>query len=949
MPQVEETANLKDQQDKKRANIVAKKQEIYTSLEQSDQSIEKSQQELVQLQGRIDRVYGIFDEAYRRLDQMPLIVALIIGIVYYAIYLPLNWPPSNWSAADGILTAIAAYGVLRIAFTILKVQVSSNVGASRLDSSLSNVWNLGKHLITGVRSYIPFLDEYYSGEERLQRQETFIRKLRNSLIQYGFVLNGRVEDYLSREFTSPSDSEEVWLNDASMNLSNLYGELEVIFRLAYADHESDEGARKVEWASICKSPQVLEHFATLLLRKDLLDIPRSYQEPVDPAIEYIVKIISPLTDFTLSGAKTLVSQSFSELELEKRDFLRMISANNISLTQGDREELTNLLPLEQPHAKVLNWLEAHTGVESYVLELFFLDFRALASEKDDYFLALKPDRNRIAVLSEELLERNIISIIERDEKHRKQDVSNLTDYLERISHYDKIIITRDFSRYRSLFEYSKSILGFLKIQKICSTEGALTFDTLQTQIENPEGEFLSHLQIMTQVLLEKYSSYSSRVEWLEAIALAVMTVFLVDSEDLFLREAICKRVAGKGRAVKILYEYSWTNWDEQDEIDSERTPLDIMITRVLDGMDRDPVHLIEFTKYLATGYLYKRIKEIPTGNLRYVETQMNSLSEKMDFKPKLEKHLKALKKVLQTRLLNTTTVMDSLRMQLVGAYAISIPTRADVLSAVIRDRLPEVVEELKSTDPRYVGLFLKSEGENTSFGNYVRVGVVPFRMEFRDFANLFENAYRIALNRYEQSGLMNKEKHSPEDYVANVIRIFPTSAYFRQLAPIQGRKPEDILADILKPLMIEKFGDVKTLEIIASLSIPDEREVAMKSVMTDLYDNNANIYGIASDDLDAAFAVSSSPSLADHIRSGLLDNDLKERFDTQHLSELAKMIHQSASSDLASSMGKTLRDHVADICKAIRAKPSEDDIERISSIIFEALNEIGMILNSLNA
>jgi hypothetical protein len=949
MGQPEKKGNLREEQDKKREKIVATEKEIDASLELSEQSLEQAHQELAEFHHRTDGVFRAFNEAYRRLDQMPLVIAIIVLIVYYATYFPTNWPPPfDLSATGGLVTAIAVYVITRLVFTLLKIQVT-NIEGSNLDSALSKASTFGRRLLTGVRSYIPFVDEYYSGEERLQKQKTFIERLRNSLVQYGFAITSRVGSYLGN-FTSQSDNDQAWVDEVSKNLSKLYEESQMIFRLAYADHENDEGARKVEWGSICKTRQMLQHFATLMLSKNLLDIPKVYREPAAQAVEYLVRMFSPLTDFTLDGAKVLASQLFSELEVEKRDFLRMMGANHIPLPQGESEEFSKLLPAEQSHSELLSWLEKHTHVEKYVLELFLLDFRALTNQRDDFFLAVKADRRQVMVLSKELLERNIISIIERDEKQRKDDISNLTDYLERISHYDKVTIAHRFSRYSTLYDYSRSILDFLKIQKICSNEAALSFETLLAQIENPETEILAQLQSMTQTMIEKHSSYSSYAKWLAPIALATLTVFLVDTEDFYLREPMCRNVAGKARAVKILYEYSWTNWDEQDKSDSERTPLDVMIKRVIDGIDRDPVHLVEFTKYLSAGYLYKRIKEIPTANLLYMERQMSNLSEKLDFKPKLEKHLKALNKVLQTRLLNTSTIMESLRMQLVGAYAITIPTRADVLSAIVRDRLPEVCEELQSTDSRYVGLFLRSEGENTDFGNYVRVGVVPFHMEFKDFANLFESAYRIALSRYEQSGFMDKGKHSIEDYVANVIRILPTSGYFRQLAPVEGRKPEDILADILKPLMIEKFGDVKTLEIIASLRVPDVREVAMKNVMTDLYDNSTNIYGIASNDLETVFTIAGSPNLADHVRKGLIDDDLKDKFASQSLSQVAKIVYQStANSDLESSIRKTLRTYLAEICKEIRAKPSDDGIDRISSVIFEALGEIGMILNSLNA
>jgi hypothetical protein len=286
--------------------------------------------------------------------------------------------------------------------------------------------------------------------------------------------------------------------------------------------------------------------------------------------------------------------------------------------------------------------------------------------------------------------------------------------------------------------------------------------------------------------------------------------------------------------------------------------------------------------------------------------------------------------------------MEGLRMQLVGAYTITVPTGADILSSVIDDLLPDTCEELGKNDPTYVGLFLRAEAGEAKVGRYTRIGLVPFRMDFKDFANRLENAYRIALSKYEQSGEMS---HPIDEYLANVIRIFPTTGYFRQLSPAEkhdGKGADDLLADILRPLMIRKFGNIRSLEIIASLKTPDENNVAIRNMLANLYDMSVGIYLIARNELDGVLF---NPTLRSYIEVGKLDETLASRFNKQRLSELAITIYRSSIKSGSESIKRNLYNQISEICNAIRARPAREEIEHVSAIIFQALYDVGMILD----
>jgi hypothetical protein len=427
------------------------------------------------------------------------------------------------------------------------------------------------------------------------------------------------------------------------------------------------------------------------------------------------------------------------------------------------------------------------------------------------------------------------------------------------------------------------------------------------------------------------------MDWLEPITLAAMTIHLERSEDMNLSYPTKRRAAAVRQSVLILYEWSWTNADEQEKIALDKTNLGGVMGRVIDGIRHSTAYFTEFHRALATGFLFTQIKDVPNTIFRGADQLVNSLS---DVKTKLAKHVDALSTVLETQL-DTETIMESLKMQLVGAYAITVPTsggRIDVLSAVV-ERLPETCKQLEADDSMYAGLFLQKEAEDTSFGSHTRIGVVPFRMDFKDFTGLFANAYKKTVRTREES---NQLTYPANKYVANITRIFPTSAYFKQLA-VESKKGEsdDQLTNILKSRMIEKFGPVRTLEILASLKKTDKGKMAMRSMLANLYDDYSKIYFIDRDRFDGLFSGSKS-KLVDYLKEGNLDRDLLEKFDRQSLSDLAMMIHRSGQ-----AVQRNLRKHISDICGAIRAETSEDEIEELSNIVFDALNDVGMILDRL--
>ncbi|MGA2876540.1 MAG: hypothetical protein ABSE82_13505, partial [Nitrososphaerales archaeon] len=289
-------------------------------------------------------------------------------------------------------------------------------------------------------------------------------------------------------------------------------------------------------------------------------------------------------------------------------------------------------------------------------------------------------------------------------------------------------------------------------------------------------------------------------------------------------------------------------------------------------------------------------------------------------------------------------IMESLRMQLVTAYAITLPTKANVISGVIEQRLPAVCEDLAKTEPTFKDLFIKMEANQPTIGMYTRLGVVPFKMSFNEFSGKFRRAYRLAVQQYSDTGSMIRPL---EEYVANVIRIFPTDAYFKQLEPpstTNAKSAEDFLSDLIEPIMLKKFGEIRTAEILASLNAAEEGQVAMRAVLATLYDTEGALYLISKDLYDT---VLESPALREHVVEGRFDSELADSFGKKSLSDLALTVFGSAetSEEDKKAVQVKLTKSIEQMRTRTRPHASQTEIEGISRVTFQSLYDIGMILS----
>ena len=762
-----------------------------------------------------------------------------------------------------------------------------------------------------------------------------------------------------RSLVPPTFGKEQRLNALFAKAESLFEVEGTILRLIFYEREAISAKRANVWSAMMRGEsqlpnhtpslpkttsrrgKVMRHFASILKDGSLLDIPTEYSR--FETVEYIVRALSALPDFTLPAAKSEVRQAFNSLKEEKDSLIRTLAANNIPLGEGERKDFDKLLPIGDSLNTLIASLEQFTKVKGYVILLLYCDFTAQLRKRDDHFLEIKGKPDRLSYLADVLLNQKLVSASSRSENELGENVSNLTAYMSTIRTFSKTDIDSTFSDYGKLFQYTKGVFRFMVEQKVCKDTPGSEFGTVLDQVPHPEADFFDNLVKVAITQITSFSEITLASDWIEPVALAATTAFLVTKDDAFLGDAACRRTSNDTRAVKILYDYSCMADEEQHKSQRDRTPFAEIVKQTIGGKNPRTEYLPDFQRGLKGGYLYRRISDIPATRLRRIEDQVTKAVSELDFKKKLDAHLQALATFLRSQL-KSGVIMESLRMQLVTAYAITVPTRADVISGVIENRLPNVCQELTKTEPDYKDLFIEIEANQPKIGMYTRLGVVPFKMTFNEFSEKFRRAYRIAVQQYSDTGSMPKPL---EEYVANVIRIFPTDAYFKQLEPpssAKSKSAEDLLTALIEPIMLTKFGEVKTAEILASLHAVEEDQVAMRAVLAALYDTEGALYLISKDLYDAVLV---SPTLTELVVNGRFDSDLADSFGKKSLSDLALTIYGTAqvSNEDRSSIQSKLTKSIEQIRTLTRAHANHTEIQGISRVTFQSLYDVGMILS----
>jgi len=713
-----------------------------------------------------------------------------------------------------------------------------------------------------------------------------------------------------------------------------------IVKLSYYERTSESDARSSTWKDLKTKPNVLEALVSGIIKRNIIDVPTEFDKKSQYIQTFVTSSITPLHDFTLSTAQESTKKSFDEVEQLKETFLRTISGR-IILDETQRRDFEQWLPVKTSPESVAQWLNESTRIPSLIFLLLYYDY-------------IQDGRNRKSTFDEicsgvivndlarVLLEKNFIKLSKSEIEQIEDLIPNLALLLLKIGDYDRSNIQATFSMYNLLLNFTRGLVDFCLVHKVLESKLLPTFDQVLEAVGLEENEMLIQQELVLQSLINNYGPQEFKApELLDHIVKATLAFYLVSHQHT-LSPSACTMVGSDDGAARILYQYSRVNDDEEQRGLLVRTKFGMIIRRTIDGSFNDYEYLESFKKELVGGFMYFRISHMLEARLQSIH---EAVKERSEIEQKFEQYDEAFTTLLETKFKTTNVVLESLQMNLVKAYVVTNPSPADVITGVIMQQMPKVCSDLAEgklgKDPRYKNFLLTSE---RPFGKATRIGIVPFGMEFKEFSELFERAFQTAVEKNVREGA----KHAPKDYAGNVIRIFPSSAYFKRvegLPQASSTPDEDDPIIIITDLVRKHYKHIEKFELMASLHGDPDKTIAMKQLLTASIDESTTLYLMA----EEQFAPIGGSKFYDDLRSGRVDQDLIASFGKTTRSELALAVFRAAGHDAknAEMVKRKIAESIAAFAKNSRARLGDDDMVLVSNVAFQVLSDTGFLLSKL--
>ena len=733
-----------------------------------------------------------------------------------------------------------------------------------------------------------------------------------------------------------------------------------ISRVFFYERRALTKIRIKAWARLRKDSLGMAALVDLLFgeERNILAVPGVYATDLKQAKFFVSQVIAKLDDFTLASAKTAVEATFSTLETEKKLFRFTLTSNNMQLREDLRTGFDSFLPQGETKRSIAKWISDRTKVPEDFVLLMYLDYALQVSERQELFGSLK--QSRLAELASFLTKYHIVTpvglgqISDRDEERHSE---NLALYLATLDDYDRKEIGVVFSKYSSLFEYAKFMVDLFKREQVFPESSSVDFALVIDNVKHFSPETLNQLQELTDLLIRKFSRDECNTDvWHQPLVLAALAFFLVRQEDYLLYRPACQRAGGVERATMILYQYSRVHDDDLQRGKIPLTTFGEIALKTIDGSYRSYDLLAGFQGELASGRFYQRLSDMTFAKLQRMETHLNSIAGEATARRAMVLVKRSLKRLLETKL-KAKLIEDSLRMQLVSAYLLTNPSEADVITNLLKNFLPDACKDLIASDSDYEKLLIIS---SEKVGQAVRLGLVPYKMPFDRFTRLFEHAFWVAVDKYLS---LPGHKYQRSDFGANVVRVFPSAAYFRQIqatvtphetlgtpeAPEKTEVEQSTgLMERIGKLMQEKYDPLQNFAVVSSLENVSKDTLAMSNLMIFALDELTNINEIAEKELEPIHMTS---TLKQFFQNGEFDERLADHLQCKGVSGLSSFAFQSSGLDdekLAETSGK-FGEAVASVIKKSGALVEPEITHKISEVVFESLYEIGLVLDRLNS
>ncbi len=780
------------------------------------------------------------------------------------------------------------------------------------------------------------------------------RKLKTDLIklieEYRFSNHEKIAKQII-DYMPNSVRDEKWKDEVLTYYAGILNISSEILKLLLAEYNNLFGDHE-SWRIIKHDSLSLTKILRLLIQNGLLDIPEKFTKD-EKQIQKLTTLLSlqmgEASSFSLLDIGQRVTFSLTELSRVKKLFISSLKRSRIQIGDLEFESYDYWIPPSIEPKVISEYLENQLMINHLYSSLFYYSY---VDDKKNSNLTVSEiiEGNLLNDFSSFLIERNVVPILKDVDKTLQiqslafiinKQREFVSDHLIKL-HYWLNEVYRDYLKILEFVEveFEKPLIRseFSILADLFSEDADKSIELIQEKLLHYciEQSLPSRPLPVTESDIEKSAN----------------ALFQVHSEGRA-RQWACSRAWQSDLAINILYLYA-KSFDEYDYgiLDKPKRLIEI-IQNYDPSLIKDEDKRSRFARELKDGKIPFGLNRLYSEDFESIDNNLNRTGMLPELNETLDDIVK-FKEFLNIEL-PYDSYIDSLNMQLVSAYIITSKGQKDesVITQVVDKYLPTAFVAIKEQKQLtgYDKLLLKplDDSLKTVMGKSVRVGVVPFRMKFEDFASLFRDAYEIAVDNYLTHN--PKESEDVSTHKANLIRIFPSNRFFKQLGKIAISIDEihkDDPINAIKSIMTDNFSRSQMLEIVATLKNRGEGQLAMHKMMVALLDDNVSLFQIIRRKLKERelYDKVRNSKLYDLFNNKSIDNKLQVVFDKSGLSTLSIYLYRTVTdigSELRSEFVRDFEEKVKEITRGERI-PHTQTVKEVADVILQRLIELGKLL-----
>jgi hypothetical protein len=479
-------------------SIQEKEREIDVKIDGANQALKemqtKANESITVMSSELRRVTFNVDATYQKLETFCTYMIIAFLFSYYVVYFFLFQLTYDVVVFGGVIIA----SITAIAFRIILDRASSEIqrnksamfrhltnahqalgtfwakklalepGLQRISDGFIQATRYGQTVLSAVRDYIPSLSTMYASKDRINRQIEFIKTLRNALARYGFKLNSKANDYLSW-FGPLTDSDIEWIQEASTNLSGIFGTPRQLLILAYADYVGDGQMARNIWSEFQKDRTLISNLARAVVQNKVVET--EFLEDTLDVYEPIEKIIATEEPFNLDYFKGVYQQFYNEYSKEKKNFIDALRIYGFEigpqLEEQTKKYVPNSFEKNERLECLFNLQAAELGVSDDIVKLAYFEHEGDRQKRVQVWEKLRLNKTALKAFSIILVDQKLIDTPTQYETEVSKIIEFIASAIEPLSDFTlsraKISVKQKFS---SLDEIKRNFARSLRFNKI---------------------------------------------------------------------------------------------------------------------------------------------------------------------------------------------------------------------------------------------------------------------------------------------------------------------------------------------------------------------------------------------------------------------------------------------------------------------------------------------------